>query len=267
MAIHPTAIIDRKAELDSSVEVGPFCVIDADVQLGAGCRLYQGVYLIGWTTIGEGCELHPGCIIGHAPQDIKYGGERSFCRIGKRNIIREYVTIHRGTIPESETTIGDDCFLLAGSHVAHNCTLGNGITLINNVLLAGHVSVGDKVTIGGGAGIHQFVRIGTLAMVAGNAPVRMDVLPFALVDAHGHIAGLNRIGMRRSQMLREDVQEVRQAYRSLFAPGRRWDDAVARLVETARTPAGRELVAFLQGESKRGYVGGSRRKTTNEAPE
>lgn len=265
MAIHPTAIVDAKAELADDVEVGPYCVIDANVKVGKGCRLYQGVYLTGWTTIGENCELHPGCVIGHSPQDVKYGGERSFCHVGNGNIIREYVTIHRGTIPESETRVGDGCFLLAGSHVAHNCILGDGVTLINNVMVAGHAIVGDKVTIGGGAGIHQFVRVGKLAMVGGMSTTRMDILPFALVDARGRIAGINRIGLRRAGVAREDIIEIREAYRTLFGSGMRWNDAVASVSDTVKTSSGKELVAFVQGDSKRGFAGQSRSNSTRNA--
>ncbi len=261
MAIHPTAIIDPKAELDADVEIGPYCVIEANVQVGAGCRLYHGVYLTGWTTIGENCELHPGCIVGHTPQDIKYGGERSFCRVGSNNIIREYVTIHRGTVPESETRIGDRCFLLAGAHVAHNCVVGNGVTIINNASLSGHVTVGDRVTVGGDVGVHQFVRIGTLAMIAGTACLHMDIVPFALVDIPGRVVGINRVGLRRAELPPEDVLEVRESFRTLYRSSMRWNDAVAKLADTVKTPSGKELVEFLQGETKRGYAGRSRSRS------
>lgn len=271
MAVHSTAIIHPKAELAAGVEVGPFCVIDADVRVSAGCRLFQGVYLTGWTEIGENCTLHPGVIVGHEPQDTKYHGERSYCRVGAGTILREYVTIHRGTIPESETTVGEGCFLLAGSHVAHNCSLGKQVTLINNVLLAGHVEVGDRVTVGGGAAIHQFVRIGELAMIAGQAHVRMDIAPFALVDVHGKIAGLNRIGLRRAGIPHDEITELREAYRRLFGSGIPFREAVAQVCATAKTPSGKRLANFLQSVSKRGLAGGSKKNSTmddeSSAPE
>ena len=215
MPIHPTAIIHPKAELDSTADVGPYCIIEGHVRVASGCRLHQGVYLTGWTQIGEDCELHPGVVVGHEPQDIKYKGERSYCRVGRGTILREYVTIHRGTIPDSETVVGEDCFLLVGSHVGHNCTVGDGVTLINDVLLAGHVEIGNRATIGGGAGIHQFVRIGELAMFAGNARVIQDIVPFALVGPEGRVAGLNRIGLRRAGISRDEVHDIRMAYRLL----------------------------------------------------
>lgn len=261
MPIHPTAIIDPRAELDSSVTIGPFCVIEGNVELGANCRLYQGVYVTGWTKIGEGCELHPGVIVGHSPQDMKYKGERSYCRIGRGTILRENVSIHRGTEPESETVVGDNCFLLGGSHVAHNCKLANRVTLINNVLLAGHVEVHERVTLGGGAMVHQFVRIGELAMVTGNARVPKDVVPFAMIDPEGRIAGLNRVGLRRAEFSREDTAGVREAYRALFDSTGLFAERVARLDALAASgPAVGRLVEFVRAPSKRGLAGRSRRR-------
>ncbi len=259
MPIHPTAIINPQAELDSSVTVGPFCVIEGHVQVSANCRLYQNVYLTGWTQIGTDCELHPGVIVGHAPQDTKYKGERSYCRVGRGTILREQVTIHRGTVPESTTSVGEDCFLLAGSHVGHNCTVGNRVTLINNALLAGHVEIGDGTTIGGGAGIHQFVRIGELAMVAGNARVGMDIIPFALTDSEGRIAGLNRIGLRRAGFPRDHVEDIRNAYRILFSTGSPLNQRIEELSSAVQSPPGQRLLQFVRATSKRGLAGRSRR--------
>jgi UDP-N-acetylglucosamine acyltransferase len=258
VSIHPTAIIDPKAELDGSVTVGPFCVIDGNVKVGGGCRLYQGVYLTGWTEIGPDCELHPGVIVGHAPQDIKYTGARTYCRVGRGTVLREHVTIHRGTTPESETVVGEGCFLLAGAHVGHNCVVGNRVTLINNVLLSGHVEVADRVTMGGNAGVHQFVRIGELAMVAATCRAVMDVVPFALTNTTGRIAGLNRVGLRRAEMPREEIADLRNAYRILFGQHRPFSQAVEHLADKVTTPAGRRLLEFLQAESKRGIAGSSR---------
>ena len=255
MAIHPTAIIDQHAEIDPTAEVGPYCVIDEHVRIGPNCKLYQGVYVTGWTEIGAGCELHPGVIVGHAPQDVKYDGSRTYCRIGQQNIFREYVTIHRGTMPESATVVGDHCFFLAGSHVGHNCSVGSHVTMINSALLGGHVEVGNRATIGGNVGIHQFVRIGELAMVAGAARVVLDVLPFALTDVKGKIAGINRIGLRRSGMSNEEVTDVREAYRSLFARGQSFATAAAKLDQQISTPAGNRLLEFVTTPSQRGFAG------------
>lgn len=255
MAIHPTAIIDPKAELDASVEVGPYCVIDAHVRIAAHCRLYHGVYVTGHTDIQEGCELHPGVIVGHAPQDTKYHGERSFCRIGRQVILREHVTVHRGTIPDSATEIGDRCFLLAGSHVGHNCRIGQGVTLINNVLLGGHVEIGERANLGGAAGVHQFVRIGELVMVAGIARVIQDIVPFALVGPDGRIAGVNRIGLRRAGWTHAQVHEIREAYRVLFQQRGNHAAAVERLAALVRTAAGERLLEFVRAASRHGLAG------------
>ena len=262
MAIHPTAIIDSKAEIDSSVEVGPFCVIDGNVRIAGGSRLHQNVYVTGWTTIEADCVLHPGVIVGHEPQDVGFEGGRSFCRIGRGTILREYVTVHRGTKTESETVVGEDCFLLGGAHVAHNCVLGNRVTMINNVLLAGYVEIGDGVTFGGGAGVHQFVRIGTLAMVTGNARVNMDILPYATVNEHGLVAGLNRIGLRRAGVSRQESAAIREAYRIIYGEDGPPVDAADRVAALGDSELLSTLVAFLRGDSRRGLAGRSRSRIT-----
>ena len=256
MAIHPTAIVHPDAVLHDSVEVGPHCIIDAHVRVDAGCRLYQGVYLTGWTHIGQDCVLHPHVIVGHEPQDASYGGERTYCRIGRGTVLREFVTVHRGTDPESETVVGEDCFVLCGSHIAHNCRIGHHVTIINNVLLAGHIHVGDRAVLGGAVGIHQFVRVGELAMIAGTARVVMDVVPFALVDAVGKITGLNRIGMRRADMPRDEIQDIRNAYQLLFSGRLPFSKAVEEACRQLVTPAGKRLVSFLRADTKRGLAGG-----------
>jgi UDP-N-acetylglucosamine acyltransferase len=265
MPIHATAIVDPHAEIDSSVAIGPYCVIEGHVRIAAGCRIYQNVYLTGWTHIENDCEIHPGAVIGHAPQDIKYAGAKSYCRIGRGSILREYVTVHRATTPEGETRIGEDCFILCGAHVGHDCRVGDRVTLINDAKLGGHVQLGDRVTIGGGAGVHQFVRVGELVMIAANARAIMDVPPFALVNAAGKIAGLNRVGMRRAGMPREELEDIRDGYRLLYGRGLAFRQAVEEFARQVRTVAGRRLLEFLQAESKRGIAGSSRRR--REAPD
>lgn len=267
MSIHPTAIIDPRARIDESAQIGPYCVVEGDVEIGPRCNLMQGVFVTGWTTIGPDCEIHPHAVLGHTPQDIKYHGARSFCRIGRGCIIRENVSIHRGTIPDSETSVGDECFLLAGSHIGHNCVVGNKVTLINNVLLAGHVTIEDKVTIGGAAAIHQFVRIGELTMVAGLARVSMDVPPFALTDTMGRIAGLNRVGLRRNEYPREETAAVREAYRMLFSGRGDFRAAVQAFISQARTPATLKIATFITAESRRGIAGRSRFRKQADTPE
>lgn len=267
MAIHSTAYVHPRADVDPTVDVGPHCIIEANVRVDAGCRLYQNVYLTGWTRIGEACTLHPGVIVGHEPQDVKYKGERTYCRIGNRCILREYVTIHRGTVPESATTVGDDGFFLAGSHIGHNCMVGNRVTMINNALLAGHVDVGDRVTFGGAAAVHQFVRIGELVMVQGHGSVSMDLPPFALVDRWGRIAGLNRVGMRRAEISPAERMEIRAIYRVLLGPRLPFAEKLARIATLVQTASGRKLLTFLQAPNKRGFAGSSRRKGKEVPPD
>jgi len=260
MAIHPTAVVDPNAEIDPTVEVGPYAVIDAHVRIAAGCTIGPHAYLTGWTTIGENCRIHYGAVIGHEPQDVKYGGERTFCRIGKDCIIREYVTIHRGTTPESTTEVGEACFLLTGSHVGHNCVVGDHVTLINDVLLAGHVTVGSRTVCGGGVGIHQFVRIGHMVMAAGAAIITQDMPPFALTDREGRVAGLNRVGMRRAGMSREAIADVREAYKKLYGPTVARESLHELLRDSVRSDAGRLVADFIAGSSTRGLAGRARKR-------
>ncbi len=261
MAIHPSAVVHPKAEIDPSVDVGPFTVIDEHVRVGADCVIGPNAYLTGWTNIERQCRIHFGAVVGHEPQDVKYGGERSFCTVGEGTIIREHVTIHRGTIPESTTTIGARCFFLAGSHVAHNCELGVGVTLINNAMLAGHVSVGDGAVFGGGAGAHQFARIGELAMIAGNAGIGLDIPPFVMTDREGRVAGLNRVGMARSDLTKEEITDVREAFR-LWYGSRKGKPFLPETVTAAVcTDAGRRFAAFVTGTSRRGVAGRARRRS------
>lgn len=259
MPIHPTAIIDPKADLYEDVQIGAYCVIDANVRLNAGCRLYQNVYVTGHTEIEEGCVLHPGVVVGHEPQDTKYDGAQSFCRIGKRTVLREHVTVHRGTEADSYTTIGDDCLLFAGSHVGHNCCVGDRVTLINNALLSGHVTLEDNVTVGGGGAFHQFVRIGRLSMIAGHASVGMDVIPFSLTDRNGRIVGLNKVGLKRADIPTEQIEELSAALRTLFRIGKPFADRVEEVASLVQFPPGQHLVEFLRQPSKRGFGGRTRK--------
>ena len=260
MAIHPTAIIDPKAELHEDIQIGPYCVIDANVRVSAGCRLYQNVFVTGHTEIGEGCVLHPGVVVGHEPQDTKYGGERSFCRIGRNTVLREHVTVHRGTAPDSSTTIGAECFLLAGSHVGHNCTVGDHVTLINNALLSGHVTLEDDVTVGGGGAFHQFVRIGRLSMIAGHASVGMDVMPFSLTDRDGRIVGLNKVGLKRAETPPEQIDELSEVFRTLLQVGKPFADRVEEVASLVQFPPSEHVVEFLRQPSERGFGGRTRKR-------
>jgi len=274
MAIHPTAIIDPKAELHSTVQIGPYVVIEGPVKIAADTQVRAHAYISGWTEIGERCDIHPLAVVGHFPQDFHHKGERSYTKIGNGVVIREAATIHRGTQPESSTVIGDECFLLTYSHVGHNCVLGRGVKVYNMVAVSGHVEIDDNAILSGYSLVHQFVRIGSLAFIAAATRVAMDVPPFMTAYGESTVIGHNVIGMRRAGYTREDIHEIRQAYRTLYRCGLPFTKAVDQLAETMKTRAGHQLLAFLRHDSRRGYcaAGTTRHRTrfqaeTEEGPE
>src|SRR5271154_3239418 len=217
MPIHPTAIINPKAQLDSTVDVGPNAVIDEHVKVGAGTRIWANAYLTGHTEIGRENEIHMGAVIGHEPQDLKFDRTcRSYLRIGDRNVFREYCTVHRGTEPESSTVIGDECYLMATAHVGHNCVIGNNVIICNCALVAGHVHVGDRAFISGGVVIHQFTHVGRLAMFSGNARVSMDVPPFTRAAERNEIHALNLVVLRRMKISREAIRELKKLFQLFY---------------------------------------------------
>ena len=218
--IHPTALIDPKAQLGADVEVGPFCTVGADVTLGDRVKLVSHVVVAGRTTIGDDTVVYPFAALGLSPQDLKYSGEASALEIGKANKIREYVTMHPGTEGGGMITrVGDNNLFMIGAHVAHDCHVGNNVVMANNATLAGHVTVGDYVIIGGLSGLHQFVRVGAYAIIGGMSAVSSDVIPYGLVRGErSHLAGLNLIGLERRGFSREAIRALRGAYRMLFAP-------------------------------------------------
>lgn len=258
MAIHRTAVVDPHAELDATVEVGAGAVVEGDVQIGEGSRIWPYAFIAGGARIGRRVEIHPFATVGHAPQDLAYDGSRTYAEIGDGCVIREHVSVHRGTVPGSSTRVGKRCYLMANSHVAHNCVLGDDVKLANGALLAGYVSVGDRAFLGGGVAVHQFTRVGELVMVRGLASVPMDVPSFMIAVADG-VAGVNVIGLRRAGATREERADVQAAVRLLYRSGMPFRRAVAALPAAVRTDYGRRLVEFLQAPSKRGIAGLVRR--------
>ncbi|MCK4657999.1 MAG: acyl-ACP--UDP-N-acetylglucosamine O-acyltransferase [Phycisphaerae bacterium] len=254
MPIHPTAIVDKTAEIDASADVGPYVIIEGPVHIAADVRVYPHAYLCGWTRIAENCEVHMGAVLGHVPQDVAFTGERSYCEIGPNTVIREYATVHRGTIPESKTVVGANCLLGVGSHVAHNCVIGDHVNMLNGVLLAGHVHVGARAFLSGGAGVHQFARIGELVMLSGNAAISCDIPPFLLAYGRDQIGGINRVGLTRAGFSRDEIEEIRQAHKLLYRSGRPLSHSIAELAEKVVTPAGHRMVDFLKAERKRSLV-------------
>jgi UDP-N-acetylglucosamine acyltransferase len=249
--IHPTAVIHPKAKLDSSVTVGPYAVIDEAVEISPRCVIGPHVYLTGITSIGAENHFHAGAVIGDAPQDLKYDGTPTRVRIGDKNVFREHCTVHRSTKPDGETVIGSNNFLMQNSHVGHNCAIGNHMILAGGALLAGHVAVQDRAFISGNCLVHQFIRIGTLAMMQGGAAISQDLPPFTIAAGVNEICGLNIIGLRRAGFTSEQRLQLKAAYRLLFRGGKNLRAAVVEA--QSQFPAGpaRTLVDFV-ATAKRG---------------
>jgi UDP-N-acetylglucosamine acyltransferase len=219
VTIHPMSLVDPKAQLGAGVKIGPFCEVGPDVVLGEGVELVSHAVVAGRTTIGPRTRIFPFASIGHPPQDLKYRGEPSTLTIGSDCLIREGVTMNPGTEGGGlKTVVGDRCAFLANSHVGHDTRVGNDVILSNNVMLAGHVRVGDFVIFGGGAAVIQFARVGSHAFVGGLTGLENDLIPYGMAMGNrAHLAGLNIIGLRRRGFTREQIHEIRRAYRLLFA--------------------------------------------------
>ena len=243
MSIHSTAVIDSKAEIHSDVEIGPYVVIEGAVRIGRGTRVMAHAYLTGWTEIGENNEIHPGAILGDAPQDKAYKGEETYLKIGDHNIFREHVQVHRGTVTGSSTIVGNHNFLMACSHVGHNCKLGDYIVMANNALLGGHVEVGSNVFISGNCVVHQFVRIGDYALMRGLSATSRDVPPYAIIDWQHTVRGVNSVGLARAGFSEQRIREIKKAFRILFRKGRNLSLAVKEIEHHER--ANQDVSALL----------------------
>lgn len=261
--IHATAMVHADAQLGRDVEIGPFVVIDQDVVLGDGCRVGPHVYLTGQTVIGRRNRFHAGAVIGDAPQDLKYRNEPTQLIIGDDNVFREHVTVHRSTKPGDTTEIGSHGLFMAGTHVGHNCRIGNHVILANGALLGGHVTVHDRAFISTYCLVHQFVTIGTLAMMQGSAGVSLDLPPFCIATGHNHICGLNTVGLRRAGIASEQRLELRRLYLTLFRRRQPMKAAIASIESEPLSAPGRLLVDFVKG-SKRGVCPHGRRRSAAE---
>jgi UDP-N-acetylglucosamine acyltransferase len=252
--IHPTALVAAKASLGDKVTIGPYCIVGPDVSIADGVWLYSHAVVTGRTSIGPNTHIYPFASVGHQPQDLKYKGEPSTLEIGANNIIRENVTINPGTEGGGMVTrIGNNCLFMVGSHVAHDCVIGNHAILANNATLGGHVTIGDYAILGGLSAVHQFCRIGRHAMVGGMSGVEQDVIPYgSVIGNRARLAGLNVVGLKRRGFSRAEVASLRKAYRLLFAEegsmGERLND-VSEMYKENR--AVMEIVDFIRGESSR----------------
>lgn len=256
MNIHPTAIVHPNARIAEGVEIGPYAVIGEHVSIGKDTRIASHVLIEGWTTIGERNHIFPFSSIGTAPQDIGYRNEETYLMIGDDNVIRECATVHRATTKEDrKTVIGNKNFLMAYSHVAHDCKLGNNIIMANSVALGGHIVIGDHAILGGIVAVHQFARIGAYAIIGGQSAVTLDIPPY--VSAAGNRAqlyGLNLVGLKRKGFSDQTITILKKAYKIIFRSGMTQDEAIVKVTEELNaSPEAMHLVEFIKS-SKRGVT-------------
>lgn len=260
MPLDPSAVVAGTARIHADAVIGPgchigeFCVIEQDVCIGPNCRLDHYVSVKRWTTIGANNEISSGTVLGSDPLDKNFTGERSYLIIGDGNKIREHYTVSRGTQPESETRIGDNNYVMTSGHIAHNCIIGNDNVIASCALVAGHVELEDQVFISGGVVIHQYSRIGRLAMIAGNVRVNSDAPPYFLYsDFNISAKGLNMVGLKRAGFTLAEVNGLKEAYRLLYRSQLKLEEALARIEAGAMSEHTRHLVEFIRG-SKRGIT-------------
>lgn len=240
---HPTAIVESGAILGDDVQVGPFCYIQSGARIGDGCRLGPRVTVFKGTTLGAGCSVHAGAVLGDEPQDLAYDGSETFVEIGEKCVLREGVTVHRGTKPGTVTKVGNECFLMAYAHVAHNCVVGDNVIIANNTVFGGYVEIGSRAFISGVVAIHQFAKVGRLAMVAGGCVATKDVPPFCMTRncELNEVVGINVVGMRRAGFDLEQRKLVRNAIKTLY----RADMNVSQAVEFMRESYDDDLVSEI----------------------
>jgi len=253
--IHPAALIDPKAEISEGVEIGPYSVIEKDVSVGEGTRIGPHVVIREGTQIGKGCQIFQFASIGEAPQFLGYKGEKTSLQIGNHNVIREFATLHRGTVKGGgRTVIGNDNFFMAYSHVAHDCQIGNQVVMANGATLGGHILIEDHAIIGGLAAVHQFCRIGAHAILSGLTGVSQDVPPYMMAaGSRAKLYGLNTVGLKRHQFSEQTIRALKKAYRIIFRSGLTLEKAVKAVEEDdiSLIPEVRHLLDFIQ-HSKRG---------------
>ena len=249
--IAPTARVHPEAWIGPQTVVGEFCVIESDVRIGAGCRLEPYVYIKRWTTLGDRNEISAGTVLGTDPLDRAFTGERSYLRIGNDNKIREHYTISRGTQPESVTEIGDGNYIMTSGHIAHNCKIGNETVICSCSLVAGYVEIEDQAFISGGIGIHQYSKIGRLAMIAGGTRVNRDVPPFFMYSGlYVQPVGLNLVGLKRAGFEEAEISTLKKAYQILFRSGLKLEEALRRIETEIPTEHTLHLVRFIRASER-----------------
>lgn len=249
--IHPTAVISPQAELADDVQVGPYCVLEGAVKLGPGCVLRPHSYLIGPLTMGKNNLVFSGCVIGDQPQHLRFSGEPTSTEVGDGNVFREHVTVHRGTTQSWVTRIGNGNFFMANSHVAHDCVVGNNCVLVNGALLGGHCVLEDNVFLSGNSAVHQFVRIGRLALLSGISATTKDVPPFIVQQNINCVLGVNVVGMRRAGMTHAEIDAVRRAYHHLYRNGLALPNALKAIEgELSQVTVVMEMVSFIRRSTR-----------------
>lgn len=254
--IHATAVVDPSAKLGTNVEIGPFCVIGPDVELGDDVVVHSHAVITGRTTLGPECKVFPFASIGQAPQDVKFHGEPSTLTIGAKTIIREHATVNPGTEGgHMSTKVGSNCLLMIGAHVAHDCEVGNSVTLVNGATLGGHVTIGDGAIIGGLSAVHQFVRIGAYAFIGGMSGITADVIPFGMaIGNRANLCGLNIVGLKRKGFPRDQIHELRQAYRMLFSTEGTLKERLEDVESMFSTnPLTKQVIEFIKTQSDRQF--------------
>lgn len=255
--VDPTAIIGKNVELGPENDIGPYVIIEDGVRLGRGNRIRAGAYLGQGTEIGNGNDIHMRAIIGHEPQDLAYKQEATFTKIGNNNVIREFVTIHRGTKAGSSTVIGDSNFIMAYCHIAHNCRIGSKVIMVNQASLTGHCTVDDGAFLSGMTGLHQFTRVGRLAILSALSAVNKDIPPYMMCGGRPAVVlGINVVGMRRAGFDAATREEVKQAYKLLYRSGLNVTQAVEAMKKSLKSREVSELITFIEA-SERGILDGA----------
>ncbi len=254
MSIHPLAVVHNAAQIGSDVSIGPFCVVEENVTIGDGCQLASSVVVRQGTTLGTGNQVCEGAILGGLPQHTRPPEKLGTLVVGSGNTIREYCTLHRALHEGATTSVGDNNLLMVGAHIAHDCHIGNRIIFANNALMAGHVTVEDRAFVSGAVAVHQFCRIGTMAMIGGHARVVQDVPPYSMVDGStGLIVGFNLVGLRRNGFTADEINELKEAYRLIYRKGLSWNEILEEL-KTRYTSGAAAVYHSFFTHGTRGFV-------------